>query len=180
MTNNMETILRNLFDINPLKRAEAVWELGANRYKEAINPLLLCLNDPCSDVRGRAAWALASINDLRALEKLISSFVNETDPVVRHDLILAISQFDSDDIVEPLLIGLKDEHPDVRLVVVQTMGNLRKTKFIEPLYVVLNEDPEKLIRDAAFWSINQISDKTDQSEFGVNMLGLKNIYANRI
>ncbi|HEX3015201.1 MAG TPA: tRNA epoxyqueuosine(34) reductase QueG [Desulfobacteria bacterium] len=70
----------------------ALIALGNLRQREAIQPLLQCLEDQRPVIRGHAAWALAEIGEPSVLPVLQTVLKNEQDDQVREEMNLAIEK----------------------------------------------------------------------------------------
>lgn len=80
---SVESPMQRLKSPDPEKRVEAVVALGQIGDKQAVQPLIACLKDNDSGVRGAAARALGLIGDARAAGALMKTYLNDKDPDVR-------------------------------------------------------------------------------------------------
>ena len=78
----------------------------------AVEPLIVALKDPDSEVRGAAIEGLAALKDHRAIEPLIAAS-QDADPSIRRIAIYELGQFEDSRTALPLMVALKD--PDYRV-----------------------------------------------------------------
>ncbi|MFH1347801.1 MAG: HEAT repeat domain-containing protein, partial [Candidatus Margulisiibacteriota bacterium] len=73
-----EKELERLRSRDPKERAAAATALGALKYRQAVKPLIVALEDEDEVVRKNAAWALGAIGDPQAVEPLIAALKDES------------------------------------------------------------------------------------------------------
>ena len=108
-------------------------------------------------MRGRAADALANINDTRSVEPLIQALKDEESYVQlrarAEDALVKIGK----PAVEPLIRALKDEDSDIRGGAAFALGDIHDTSATEPLIEAL-KDKDIYVRGGVAYALGNIND----------------------
>ena len=143
--------------------------LGKIRETRAVEPLIACLNDESNEVRWVAAIALAEIEDIRATEPRARA-LKDPDKYVRYGAAFALTRigwkpgdqteralyflgFEEWKVlkeigtpsIKALAYAMKDRDPDVRLKVLDTLGDLRSGE-AEPIVLSALSDGNSDVR----------------------------------
>jgi len=105
--------------------------------------LVSFLDDPDPRVRGRAAYALASVQDPEAGSSL-AGLLSDSEPSVRADAAFALGQLLDPDF-GPILVGAfrREDDPNVRVRLLEAIGKAGDMRVVEPLLgLELSEDEE--------------------------------------
>jgi HEAT repeat protein len=105
----IQELVKQLEDPNPVKRHEAVWELGDIGSGGVVPHLIRALEDPESKVRATAARKLGEIGDARAVGPLNSS-ARSSDSSVRHESLIALERITGEDIIKQ--VSQEKKSPD--------------------------------------------------------------------
>ncbi|HZD43860.1 MAG TPA: HEAT repeat domain-containing protein [Methanomicrobiales archaeon] len=164
-----------LYSEDMIARSRAAEVLGELQNGLAIEPLIVALTDPYSNVRESAATALTNfgdeavdplldalrdVNDTkrsyaagilgriaseRAIEGLVVA-MSDQNPDVRYSVVGSLSQIPG--AADSLIGALKNENEDVRVVAAVSLGRMHAEQAIDPLVSALKDESEKA-RDAA-------------------------------
>ena len=130
-------------------RAQAAKVLGELKINQALDDLLICLEDTSAYVVRHAVEAIGKIGEARAFEALILYLVDHPgiDPYLRHTFSLAICRLNQ---AERLCGTLFNHHSNlVRMVAVLCLRQLKS-----PLITGFMNDPDPLILDEVARSIH--------------------------
>ncbi|WP_456474222.1 HEAT repeat domain-containing protein [Candidatus Pyrohabitans sp.] len=154
----VKPLIASLSDRDSAVRASAARALGSIGDTRAIEPLIASLSDRDSTVRASVARALGSIGDTRAIEPLMASFYSEGDEFVRRDILLAISGYRDNRILEMMTQCLHDRDAYVRRIAASALWKNGGKGAIEPLIKALG-DEESTIRYCAVSALDGITDE---------------------
>jgi HEAT repeat protein len=131
-----------------IKRAAAAC-LGKLREKEAVPKLVELLEDGDAGVRKEAVIALNHIKDRRALGAL-SDCLADSDAEVRRVAAIALgnTRLRQEELVQPLMKGLKDRDPKVRQACLSALANLKAAEALEASAELLKDNHEEVARQA--------------------------------
>jgi HEAT repeat protein len=105
------------------------------------------VHDKDPTVRGNAARALSSLNDLDAFSA-IAKLAKDPENEVRRSAVYALGDLKDERAVDILIEALKDSWWFVRSDAAQALGRLRDAKAVPPLFVLL-EDADKQVQRSA-------------------------------
>ncbi len=143
-------------------RWRAVWILGAtqDQHRRAVELLEAALNDKDSEVRYRAAHALANLAPDRAVERLIVMLSDE-DSLVRWEAAGLLHDIGDGRAIEPLIQALTDPNSDVRFHAAMALGKIGDERALPALLRVWQHDAGETltghrVRDAAGEALQEI------------------------
>ncbi len=116
--------------------AEALGQIGDTR---AVEPLIVALKDPWTDVRRAAAEALGQIGDARAVEPLLTA-LKEGDVFLQPSAAKALGQISDARAVEPLIAALKNSAQVARYEAAEALGRIGDARAVEPLIAALKDE----------------------------------------
>ncbi|HWR26471.1 MAG TPA: HEAT repeat domain-containing protein [candidate division Zixibacteria bacterium] len=166
--------------INTLKNTE--WDdrhrlikALAKVKKSVAEHLILALNDTNKDVRMKAAWALGTILDERAVKPLNKALSDESIEV-RNEAAWALEKLGKP-AAEPHLQAIKDRDSNVRLSAVyalsKTFVNALDNEAASKEFLALFRDPESSVRKKAVFTICEIFPHlTDKEQATKELLAL--------
>lgn len=143
----VEALLETLKKEDPTLRKNATEILG-EMQETAVDPLMNALSDDAPLVRLVAARNLGRIGNMRALDPLIESFVNETDPEVKCTIAESLGYLGDTQAVGPLSHALRDRNLEVQAVSARSLGYIGGEEAVSALISALN-DVDEHVRDAA-------------------------------
>ena len=122
-------------------RVNAVEALGAFGGPEAVKGLAhaLVLAKDDGDLRAKAAEALESVAEPRAIEVFIGMLADE-DAGVRKEIVSALGVWGDARAVEPLVAMLEDEDADVRKAAIRALVKFEDPRTVAPLIGRLTEE----------------------------------------
>lgn len=123
--------------------------------KPAVQPLILALSDPKSNVREAATETLGRIKDPMSIEPLIQRLQDE-DTVITWVIGNALAEFGKS-AVPALVRTLTDNKIAVRKTAAETLGRIKDAESIEPLVQLLKDD-ESHVRFAAEHSLREFKE----------------------
>ena len=140
---------------------DALGEIGDIR---AVEPLIKELKSNDRWIRRSAAKALASINDPRIIQPLMSHLLeaSESDPEVRKSAADALARMKPLEAIEPLAQALRDTSLGVRLLAGYALGRIG-----EPAIGVLiqaRQDPDSKVRDIAVATLGAVGGEVVKKE----------------
>jgi HEAT repeat protein len=125
--------------------------------KDPRSPLeLRTLEKRKSNLRIKAAYALASFKDPRAVEALIAASKDDS-LEVRIDLVKALGRIEDPSVVEPLIAALIDESWPVREAAAMGLGRIKDPRAVEPLIFRL-ADKNRNVQERAAEALGEIKD----------------------
>jgi hypothetical protein len=125
---------------------QAIVDLQVSRDGES---LLGFLDHPDPVIRGRAAFALASVQEFAAAAGLVR-ILRDPDPNVRRDAAFALGQLDTSDYAPSLLGALEDEvDPEVRARILEALGKVGDERALERLLAMEIPTQEEAGRNLA-------------------------------
>jgi HEAT repeat protein len=154
----VEVLISCLADPNVEVRAGAALALGGQQAAKASKPLIVLLHDPAEDVRANAAFALGRIRDEKAVPFLVFIFRNDQHPRVRENVIRALGQIGSENVVEPLVLIASSLFDSDRAV--EALAQVKPSTFAMALPRLLKH-AEKRVRRKALETITYYCDGTD-------------------
>lgn len=122
-----------------------------------IQPLLQTLQDPDENVRLAVIDTLGEFRDSRALDALLTILLEADDQQsgVRCRIVQAIAKIGDSRAAPALVPLLTDHNNDIRLLTVQTLGQLKNKAVLDDLKEVL-KDTDRSVRWAAAQAIQDI------------------------
>jgi hypothetical protein len=122
----------------------------------SVEPLIAALKDEKPNIRVMAAGALGDIKDQRAVEPLIS-VLNDEQAAIKAAAIESLGKIEDSRAVEPIIAALKDENSLIRSKAAQALGNIKVSRAVEQLIPVLKDnDPD--VRQKTVWALGEIKD----------------------
>jgi HEAT repeat protein len=129
---------------------------GAAERDIAVPALVMLLDDPDADIRESVTWALAELEDGRAVAGLVARLSVEREPRVRNAIVQSLAGFGGEDgAVEGLLAGLRDDDPGVRTAAALALGGSDDPRVAAALVDGLR-DPVHQVRLQSAWSLDEI------------------------
>ncbi|MHB9132160.1 MAG: HEAT repeat domain-containing protein [Armatimonadota bacterium] len=178
---DVPTLVAQLNDENPVKRARVVELLGETQEPAAVEPLLQALHDKSVMVRSNAALALGKTRDLRALDPLMQ---HAKDPAsdIRLRAIEGLGYLNDIRALETIEAILSDKSDDIREVVVKALAIRKDPRAIGALTRAL-KDPSIRIRRTVVEGLVQyktqaaldallLALKDDSAEVCISTMGL--------
>ncbi len=135
-------------------RSLAATALGEIESPRVVEPLIGLLSDPDSATRHYAARSLGKTKDPRAIAPLIG-VIRSVDGTGRYEASMALGQI-GDSAVDPLLVALKDDAPEVRVAAARALGMTGSRRAIAPLEAALNDRQGWSIREVATEALKKI------------------------
>ncbi|MCX5884510.1 MAG: HEAT repeat domain-containing protein [Proteobacteria bacterium] len=137
--------------------------------RPAVEPLITALGDERSGVRVVAASALGEIKDIRAVKPLITAALNDNSSDVRLYATKALEKMKDArvEILQPLLVALKNPNSVTRIGAAKTLGEIGDTDAIDSLMASLG-DGDANVRKEVAQSLIMIGAKSDET-FVVSM-----------
>lgn len=117
---------------------------------------LRTLKERKSKLRVKAAYALSSFKDPRAIEALIATLKDDS-VTVRIDVVKALGRIEDPSVVEPLIAALTDESWPVRKSAVRALGRIEDPRAIEPLIARLR-DQSSDVQERAVEALGSFND----------------------
>ncbi len=146
----------------PATRSLAMAALGEIGAKEAVAPLIDCLNTDASGGRGDAIEALGKIGDPRAIEPILLTMKSGTTSI-RKKSVAALAKFNDQRAVDALRQALSEPSDEIRQLAVTGLGEIGNKDALVHLERLARSDVNADVRDAAVRAIEQIK---LQSRFG--------------
>jgi len=154
----VDVLIGCLADPNHEVRAGAAFALGGQQAAKATKPLIVLLQDPAEDVRANATFALGRIRDEKAVPFLIFIFRNDQHPRVRENVIRALGQVGSENVVEPLVLTASSLFDADRAV--EALAQVKPSTLTMALPRLLKH-AEKRVRRKALETITYYCDSPD-------------------
>lgn len=178
-----DNLIYCLSDIVLIVRRATVVSLGEIGDPKAVDSLINCLNDYDDEMRELTVYALGAIKDKRAINPLKPFLSNSNrkmrsiaqkalsnigySPISEPDKIifniaaedwLNVAKFGKP-AVEPLLALIADVDDDIRLPVVDALGEIKDTRATEPILERLRYDKMDIVRLSAVKALGNIGDQ---------------------
>ncbi|MEM3341976.1 MAG: HEAT repeat domain-containing protein [Thermoplasmata archaeon] len=131
--------------------AEALGKIG---QREAVEPLLANLPHEEDSVKLAIVVALGRLKDPKAIDLLVKELDNPKIRRAAADSLAKIGQ----EAAEPLVGVIKHPDPEVRMIVLDTLGTIRKESTIEPMIEMLG-DTDLKVRNTAIQALAAFGDK---------------------
>jgi HEAT repeat protein len=144
---NISILIRQLSDQNPNLRARSAESLGNMGDPRAVEPLLLLIDDPVSDVVWVALRSLGTLRDPRAFEPLIRC-IDNPDRWIRQGAAWALGELGdprAGSVIIPLLVDKKKGVRQSAAEALGKIGDIRYQEYLEPLL----KDDDLEVRHAA-------------------------------
>ncbi len=154
------SLIASLSSSDATTRETAAYVLGGLREQSAVAPLLgLLSTDTEETVRASAARALGSIGGANVLQPLSIALGHDTSSAVRYSAARGLVDIRNSNqnaaVLQPLLNGLWDPDSNVRMVVIDALGDIRNLGRAEKIQVgqmlgrVVDTDPDRFVRSDA-------------------------------
>lgn len=135
-------------------RKEAIDALKALNTPEAIDALVLALDDLDKNVQSAAAEALGQTDNPKAAAGLIHSLLKNTDPAYQATVKRSLIKLRSKS-VEAMLAALITVPPPVQVLIIEVMGEIKSGQTFETLIATLAY-PDTDVRNAASEALMRI------------------------
>ncbi len=136
---DIDEIIDELSDKNPVLRKNCAMLLGVLGEKEMVGPLSVALKDSDVSVRIAVVDALSSIPDPIAVKPLLQAMTDES-PDVRRAAVIGICKAGTENVIEPLILLLYDKDSGVRAAAAKSLGSIKSEKALKPLIHLLSDD----------------------------------------
>lgn len=141
-------------------RSGAIQRAIANaliRFGSVSTPGFLSeLNNSDRRIREISAWALGEIGDIEAVPGLIQC-LSDNDPGVRREASNALIRIHAP-AVPDLILTLKHDHWNVRMIAARILGNIGNKSAIDPLIYTVKHDENGDVRKVAVEALGVIAD----------------------
>ena len=117
---------------------------------------LRTLKERKSELRVKAAYALSTFKDSRAIEALIATLKDDS-VTVRIDVVKALGRIEDPSVVEPLIAALIDESWPVRGSAIDALSRTKDPRAVEPLVARLR-DKRSGIQERAAGALGRFKD----------------------
>lgn len=151
----VEQMIDALHAAVPETRQRAAWALGGFESPLAVDALIERLSDPDAGVRSMAAWALGEIKDPHAVEALIEA-LPDFDSYVTEMIVRALGEIEDARAVPALVDFSSEEDPSLRATTAWALGEIKGSYAVEALAVVLQNDPDDRVRQAAVEALSHV------------------------
>lgn len=158
----VQPLMTALQDTSPLVRLEAARSLGQLSDRRAVAALENTLRDPAHDVRLGAMRALAALWNIPPLAQLGAPVAQaridaaRTWPSTMHRYIQSADRRG----LNPLLVALSDEVPEVRIAVAATLGRIKDKRAVNALVKALH-DQLPSVQNAVAKALKELEDVRD-------------------
>jgi len=142
---DIDKLIQQLKDDDPIARLHAVKTLGETKDAHAVDPLIAVLKD--SKCGLQAANSLAKIGK-PSVESLITVLKDES-PIARRNAAMALGMIKDTGAVKPLITALKDDNQIVRRNAARALGEINDPSAVEPLTAALKDNSPVVRRNAA-------------------------------
>jgi HEAT repeat protein len=126
-------LLSLLHDREMPVRSAAIVALGTLADQQAFDPLIACLAASMSVERKSAIEALVSLGDPRRRDGFLDALKTETDYFVRLKLIIALSAFPDDEVLDALLERLIGQEETICATAAIALGKMGQPRVIPAL-----------------------------------------------
>ena len=124
---------------DPTLRRYAVYLLGKSGDPAALRPLIEALADPEKTVREQAMLSLVD-SGKSAIRPLTDAMAKEPKWQARYRAAEALGKLADDEVLQPLIRGLKDDRDHVRYMAAKGLKELGDSRAVEPLIILLNDE----------------------------------------
>ena len=138
-----------LSDANEDVAAASARALGLLKAKGTVTRLLAALLSRSAKVREASAEALGQIGAVEAVDPLTTLLRRDPETRVRERAAKALGEIGEVRAYDALVEALEDKGPGVRVYAIEALGALKVEKIAARLAVVLEKDPNPLVREAA-------------------------------
>ncbi|MFZ4828995.1 MAG: HEAT repeat domain-containing protein [Phototrophicaceae bacterium] len=147
---SLSQLQTDLSDPNINVRCRAIYDLGEYGTEQAIQIMLIAMEDPHWKVRMLVAQMSGSLATHKAIPHLIECLQHDVSARVRKECVTALGRIQGELAVEGLCFALTDSSRNVRRSAVQALGTLQDHKAVPALIGVLLTDTDSYVRwDAA-------------------------------
>lgn len=155
----VERAAEGLRSTDPVKRREAVKDLGAYDIEMVKRYLLQAMRDTDPQVRSQAAKLLAAHKVAEAVP-IVIDWLDDPDSDTKKDAAETLSKIGTPQAVAALVRTLGDVDPDVRLSAVIALGKIGGASVVVPLIarVETDSEPKQEVRRAAVEALGKIGD----------------------
>jgi len=141
--------INSLKDEHPAVRMAAAAALGTFSSPEALEPLLLAVEDRDARVRCAVVGSLGQLEGERAIQAVIGALQHDKDRVVREVAAAALHEARDGGAVLALIGALKDEYANVQINAATALGASGSSEALEPLLILLKHENEAVRAAAA-------------------------------
>jgi HEAT repeat protein len=152
---NFKILLRQLHHDGMSYRIKAAEALGYTGDCRAVEPLIVLLSDPATELVWVTAQSLGRLRDPRAVDPLIP-LLQDRDRWVRRGAARALGEIGDSRAVEPLLPLLADRRADVRTAAAEALGRIGEPAALDPLNRLLEDEDEPEVRVAVRQAIRML------------------------
>ncbi len=143
-------------------RGNAANTLGRIGDKRALDTILFLLNDKKKFVRKNVLIALNRFHDEKIMNALVSRLKVEKNASLRSYVVNTLGEYQSKEIIQPLVNSTKDKDAFVRKDSVRALGKLGFIEITAPVIVTL-ADPDEEIQDISADILVEMGRKNDNS-----------------
>jgi HEAT repeat protein len=129
--------------------------LGKIGGAQAVDGLVVALQDQELDVCVKAVWALGKIGGERAVDELIDA-LNHKFPDIRWHAALKLGQIREARAVDALLVALRDQFAIARWGAASALGDIGDARAIYGLVDAIERDSSKDVRDCAAQAVKKL------------------------
>jgi len=154
-----DIVLEQITNLNNYICRDVVLALGRIGDSRAVEPLIAALEHTHNDVLDNVVKALGQIKDVRAIEPLIALF-ERADGYLRYITAISLGEIGSP-VFDVLIIRINDKNSDIRMGVLEALGQTGDTRAIDPLLTILQNvvEDESGIRCIAAQALGQIGNQ---------------------
>lgn len=128
----VDSLLRALNDSNVAVRYSAAAALNGRKDPRVVEALIEAMNDSDPYVKSSVAYALGTTQDEWALEALFEGLMDECE-IVKFSCLKSLVNFEPDDVLKKALDELKNSDKQVRLAMLDVLGQINSNKSIDVL-----------------------------------------------
>lgn len=131
----------------------------------AVSPLLASLSHEYWLRQFRAIQTLGVIGDKRSVEPLRQILQdNQRNLRVRGSAALCLAKIDASKAIEPLLIALKDDNPDLQLSALIGLSHTGEAEIVAPLLESVNQRPDSILHHNAIKNLGRFGNQKTLKE----------------